>query len=116
MSGETARILNAGEAMKPQPVNKLTTAAFRAFEKIGTRVRRGIVIRSSSVLSRFPTLAIGKASDRTAVWLFCAVSSRQWFLGFGVSSSSTAASESLQATSKEGHPKPIVSLCRRDES
>ena len=36
ISGETARILNAGEAMKPQPVNKLTTAAFRAFENIGT--------------------------------------------------------------------------------
>jgi len=27
MSGQAARILNAGEAMKPQPVNKLTTAA-----------------------------------------------------------------------------------------
>jgi len=36
MSGEAARILNAGEAMKPQPVNKLTTVAFRAFENIGT--------------------------------------------------------------------------------
>jgi len=36
MSGEVARILNAGEAVKPQPVNKLPTAAFRAFENIGT--------------------------------------------------------------------------------
>jgi len=27
MSGEAARILNAGEAVKPQPVNKLPTAA-----------------------------------------------------------------------------------------
>jgi len=36
MSGEAAFILTSGEAMKPQPVNKLTTAAFRAFENIGT--------------------------------------------------------------------------------
>jgi len=35
MSGEAARILNAGEAVKPQPVSKLPTAAFRAFENIG---------------------------------------------------------------------------------
>jgi len=39
MSGEAARILNAGEAMKPQPVNKLPTAAFRAFENIGTSLQ-----------------------------------------------------------------------------
>jgi len=39
MSGEAACILNAGEAMKPQPVNKLFTAAFRAFENIGTTSR-----------------------------------------------------------------------------
>jgi len=36
MSGEAAHILNVVEAMKPQHVNKLTTAAFRAFENIGT--------------------------------------------------------------------------------
>jgi len=36
MSGEAARILNAGEAVKPQPVNKLPTAALRAFENVGT--------------------------------------------------------------------------------
>ena len=36
MFGEAARILNAGEAVKPQPVNKLPTAAFHAFENIGT--------------------------------------------------------------------------------
>ena len=36
MSGKVARILNAGEAVKPQPVNKLPTAAVRAFENIGT--------------------------------------------------------------------------------
>jgi len=36
MSWEAARILNVGETMKPQAVNKLTTAAFRAFENIGT--------------------------------------------------------------------------------
>ena len=34
MSGEAARILNAGEAVKPQPVNKLPTVALRAFENI----------------------------------------------------------------------------------
>jgi len=28
--------LNAGEAMKPQPINKLTTVAFRAFKIFGT--------------------------------------------------------------------------------
>ena len=66
MSGEAARILNAGEAVKPQPVNKLPTAAFRAFENIGTS-SQAIAIRSSSGLSMFPTLAIGKASDRAAV-------------------------------------------------
>jgi len=37
MSGEAACILiNAGKAVKPQPVNKLPTAAFRALENIGT--------------------------------------------------------------------------------
>jgi len=39
MSGEAARILNAGEAMKPQPVNKLSAAAFRAFENVGTSLQ-----------------------------------------------------------------------------
>jgi len=94
MSGEAARNFNAGEAMKPQPVNKLTTAAFRAFENIGAPVRKAIAIRSSSGLSRFPTLAIGKASDQAAVWLFCAVSSRQWFQGLGVSSRTASESAS----------------------
>jgi len=36
MSGEVARILNAGEVMKPQPVNKLTTVALCAFDNNGT--------------------------------------------------------------------------------
>jgi len=45
MSGEAARILNAGQAMKPQPVNKLTTAAFRAFENIGTGSDQSYVSR-----------------------------------------------------------------------
>jgi len=36
MSGEAAGILNAGETMKPQPVNKITTAAFHAFKIFGT--------------------------------------------------------------------------------
>jgi len=35
MSGEAARILNAGKAMESHPVNKLTTPAFRVFENIG---------------------------------------------------------------------------------
>jgi len=48
MSGEVTCILNAGEAMKPQPVNKLPTA-FRAFENIGT-VRKAIAIRHSAGL------------------------------------------------------------------
>jgi len=36
MSWEAARILNAGEAMKPQPANKLSAVTFRAFKYIGT--------------------------------------------------------------------------------
>jgi len=79
--------------------------------KILAPVRKAIAIRSSSGLSRFPTLAIGKASDQVAVWLFCAVSSRQWFQGLGVSSRAT--SESLQARS---HQADGVSFCRGDES
>jgi len=39
MSGEAARILNVREAMKPQPVNKLPAAAFRAFENISTSLQ-----------------------------------------------------------------------------
>ena len=42
--------------------------------KILAPVHRAIAIWSSSGFSRFPTLAIGKASDQAAVWLFCAVS------------------------------------------
>jgi len=41
--------------------------------KILASVCRAIAIRSSSGLSRFLTLAIGKASDQAVVWLFCAV-------------------------------------------
>jgi len=67
--------------------------------KILPPVHKAIVIRSSSGLSRFPMLTIGKASDQAAVWLFCAVSSRQWFQGLGVSSS--AVSASLQARSSQ---------------
>jgi len=107
MSGEAARILNAGEAMKPQLVNKLSAAAFRAFENIGTSSQDNC----GSELIRFPTLAIGKASDQAKVWLFCAVSSRQWFQGLRVSS--RAASESLQARSSQGD---CVSFCCGDES
>jgi len=46
-------------------------------------------------------LAIGKAFDQAAVWLFCAVSSRQWFQGLWVSS--RTASESLQARSSQAN-------------
>ena len=63
------------------------------------------------MLSRFPTLAIGKASAQAAVWLFSAVNSWQWFQGFGVSS--RAASESLQAMSSQAD---CVSFCHGDES
>jgi len=79
--------------------------------KILAPVGKAIAIRSSSGLSRFLTLAIGKASDLVAVWLFCAVSNRQWFQGLGVSSS--AASASLQARSSQAD---CVSFCRGDES
>jgi len=107
MSGEVACILNAGEAVKPQPVNKLPTAAFCAFKNIGTSSQGNC----DSELIRAQTLAIGKASDQAAVWLFCAVSSRQWFQGLGVSSS--AASASLQARSSQAD---CVSFCHGDES
>jgi len=105
MSGEAARILDAGEAVKSQPVNKLTTAAFHVFENIGTSLQGNCDLE----LSRFPTLVIGKAS--AAVCLFCAVRSRQWFQGLGVSS--RVASESLQGRSSQAD---YVSFCRKDES
>ena len=79
--------------------------------KILAPVRRVIAIRSSLGLSRFQTLAIGKASDQAAVWLFYAVSSRQWFQGLGVLS--RGASESLQVRSSQ---VDYVSFCRGDES
>jgi len=49
--------------------------------KILPSVRRVIAVCSSSGLSKFPTLAIGNASDQVAEWLFSAASSRQWFKG-----------------------------------
>ena len=52
--------------------------------KILAPVRRAIAIRSSSGLSKFPTLAIGNASDQAAVWLSCAASNQQWFQGLVV--------------------------------
>jgi len=74
MSGEVACVLNAGEAMKkPQPVNKLTTVAFRAFKNFGTSLEGNCnleLIRLQGV----PTLAIGKAFNQATVWLFCLVS------------------------------------------
>jgi len=79
--------------------------------KILAPVRRAIAILSSSGLSRFLTLAIGKDSDQAAVWLFCVVSSRQCFQGLGVSS--RVASESLQARSSQ---TDCVSFCHGDES
>jgi len=76
--------------------------------KILALVWRALAIWSSS---RFPTLAIGKASDQAAVWLFCAVSRLEWFQGLGVLS--RTASESLQARSSQAD---FVSFCRGDES
>jgi len=102
MSGEAGRILNAGEAMKPS-LSTNFTQWHGVLLKILAPVRRAIAIRSASGLSRFPTLAIGKASDQAAVWLFCAVSSRQWFQGLGVSSRAGRVN-----LCNQGHPKPIV--------
>ena len=73
-------------------------------------VCRAIAIRSSSGL-RLLELATRKAFDQAAVWLFCAVSSWQWFHGLGVSS--RAASESLQTRPSQAD---CVSFCRGDES
>ena len=74
MSGDVAPILDAGKAMKPQLVNKLATAEFRAFKNFGTSSEGNC----NSELIRFPTLAIGKACDQATVWLFCAVVPRAW--------------------------------------
>ena len=75
---EAACIFSTGEAMEPQLINNFATAASWAFKDFGTS-SEGIAIRSSSGLSKFPTLAIGNASDQAAVWLSCAASNRQWF-------------------------------------
>ena len=101
--------------MKERPVSpSLSTnlpQRHSVLSKILAPVRRAIAIRSSSGLSRFPTLAIGKASDQAAVWLFCAVSSRQWFQGLRVSSRTV--SESLQERSYQAD---CVSFHCGDES
>ena len=54
---------------RPWSPSTLTTLPQRHLElsKILTPVQRAIAIRSSSGLSKFPTLAIGKASDQAAV-------------------------------------------------
>jgi len=75
--------------------------------KILAPVRREIAIRSSSALSRFPTLAIGNSSNQAAVWLSCAASNRQWAYRFFVLSK--AFSESLQARSSQAE---CISFCR----
>jgi len=105
--GKQPAFLMQERPWSPQPVNKLPAAAFRDVENIGTSSQSNC----DSELIRFPTLAIGKAFDQAAVWLFCAVSSQQWFQGFGVSS--RAASESLQARSSQAD---CVSFCHGDES
>jgi len=87
MSGEAAHILNAGEAMKPQPVNKLPTAAFRAFENIGT---------SSQGNCDSELIRAQQVSDAS-----------NWE-GSGVAF--------LYKLAVVGHPKPTVSFCRGDES
>jgi len=62
------------------PSSSSTTLPQRHLElsRILAPVRRAIAIRSSSGLSKFPTLAIGNASDQAAVCLSCAASNRQW--------------------------------------
>jgi len=74
-------------------------------------VQRTIAIQISSGLSRFLTLAIGKDSNQTAVWLFCAVSSQEWFQGIGVLSRTVK--KSLQARSSQAD---CVSFRPGDES
>jgi len=54
------------EAMEPYLINNFAAAAFCAFKDLAP-VRRAIAIRSSSGLSKFPTLAIVNASDQIAV-------------------------------------------------
>ena len=70
--------------------------------KILALVRRPIAIRSSSGLSRFRELAIGRASDQAAVWLFCAVNSRQWFPRSGRTTIGSMAETGLRRNGGQG--------------
>jgi len=79
--------------------------------KILAPVRRAIAIRSSSGLCTFPTLSIVNTSDQETVWLSCATSSRQWFLGLLVFS--RVLSESLLARSSQ---TAFIPFCSGDES
>jgi len=70
--------------------------------KILAPVRRPTAIQNSSGLSRFPTLAIGNASDQSkqaVMWLSCAASNQQWFQGLLVFG--RVLSESLQVRSSQ---------------
>ena len=64
---------------RPWCLSSSTTLPQRHLElsKILAPVWRAIAIRSSSGLSKFPTLAMGNASDQAAVWLSCAASNWQ---------------------------------------
>jgi len=59
---------------RPWSPSSSTTLAQWHFvlSKILAPVRRAVAIQSSSGLSRFPTLAIGNASDQAAMLLSCA--------------------------------------------
>jgi len=94
---------------RPWSPSSSTTLPQRHLElwRISAPVRRAIAIRSSSGLSKFPTLAIRKASDQAAVWLSCAASNRQWFQGLLVFSREL--SVSLQVRSSQAACVPFSS-------
>ena len=104
---EAAWIFSTGEAMEPQLINNLPQRYLEQ-SRILAPVWRVIAIRSSSGLSKFPTLAIGKAFDQAAVWLSCAASNRQWFQGLLVFSREL--SVSLQARSSQAACVPFSRL------
>jgi len=62
MSKEVAYLFSTGKAMELQLINNFATAAFCALKDLAP-FQMTIAIWSSSGLNRFPTLAIGTASD-----------------------------------------------------
>ena len=77
MSWEVTCIFSTGEAIEPKLINNFAAAAVCAFKDFGTSSEGDC----NTELSRFPTLAIGNASDQAAVWLSCVASNQQWFQG-----------------------------------